>query len=72
MGMTTYKLTLRFTKALLQFCQDTIGRQPAIISDHITRIEVKFDPSLTTAEKNSLATAMPDWVKKLFEIEVIG
>ena len=70
--MTTYKLTLRFTKALLQFCQDTLGKQPTVISDHITGITVKFDPPLTTAEKNALDTAMPDWVKKLFDIEVIG
>ena len=70
--MTTYKLTLRFTKALLQFCQDTLGKQPAIVSDHITGMVVKFDPPLTTAEKNTLATALPDWVKKLFEIEIIG
>ena len=70
--MTIYKLTLRFVTALLQFCQDTLGKQPTVISDHITGIVVKFDPPLTTVEKNSLATALPDWVKKLFEIEIIG
>jgi len=72
--LTNEIITLEFQlfKKLSDFCNTVVGRRPDRMSvgrgGKLMRME--FDPDLTGPEKTALNNALPDYVKRFYDIRV--
>lgn len=67
--MPYYVMELNIGEKISDLAQSALGRRPVAIgeSGRGRAIMLEFDPDLTNGERITLMSAMPNWIKKLYD-----